>query len=115
MGQSFTLESSRPREGGDISESILSDDLMVELDQMRATICGYPEMDPADVLMSISGLAGRIAEIRVQLLRSNTQRCTALRTREVDPLRDDLDLQFRIHSRRIAMLEFELKMSGGAV
>jgi hypothetical protein len=70
--------------------------------------------DPSDVLARISGIAGRLAEIRAQLYRLNTQRCTALRTREVDPLREDLDLQFRIHSRRIALLEWELKLSGGA-
>lgn len=115
MGQSFTLESSRPREAGDVSEVMLIDGLAGELDKMRADVCAYPENDPADVLLSISGLAGRLAEIRVQLLRANTQRCTALRTREVDPLRDDLELQFKIHSRRISMMEFELKMTGGAV
>lgn len=115
MGQSFTLESSRPREASDVADALLVDSLAGELDAMRATVCTYPDLDPADVLLSISGLAGRLAEVRVQLLRAGTQRCTALRTREVDPLREDLDLQFKLHSRRISMMEFELKMTGGAV
>lgn len=87
---------------------------MAELDTMRAAIASFPNRDPSDILTTIAGVAGRLSEIRAQLYRSNTQRCTALRTREVDPLRDDIDLQFRIWSRKIALLEWELRMSGGA-
>jgi hypothetical protein len=53
--------------------------------------------------------------MRAQLQRSNTQRSTALRSREVDPLRDELDLQFKIHSRRIALMEWEARLAGGAI
>ena len=87
--------------------------LMAELDHMRADVCRFPEEDPADVLMRISGLVGRLAEVRVQLLRSGSQRATMLRTKEVDPLREDLELQFKLHSRRVALMEWELKLSGG--
>ena len=80
---------------------------------MRARLTDLPNQDPSDVLATLSAIAGRVAEMRAQLYRSNSPRCTALRTREVDPLREDLDLQFRIHSRRIALLEWELKMSTG--
>lgn len=85
-----------------------------ELDDMRAQVRRFPDEDPADVLMAISGLSGRLAEIRAWLYRDNSQRCTQIRTREVDPLREDLELQFKIFSRRIAVMEWELKLAGGA-
>lgn len=118
MGQTFHTETtstpingSNPAVGAD---QALVATCMRELDAMRATIADFPNRDPSDILTAIAGTAGRLSEIRVQLYRSNSQRCTALRTREVDPLREDLDLQFRIWSRKIALLEWELKLSGGA-
>lgn len=87
---------------------------MAELDGMRSVVVDYVNRDPSDVLLSISGLSGRLTEIRADLQRSSSQMCTALRTREVDPLREELELQFRVWSRRIALLEWELKLSGGA-
>lgn len=86
-----------------------------ELDDMRKQVREFPNLDPSDVLMVISGVAGRLAEIRAWLYRDNSQRCTQIRTREVDPLREDLDLQFKLHSRRIALMEWELRMSGGGI
>jgi hypothetical protein len=86
-----------------------------ELDDMRKQVRAFPDQDPSDVLMAISGIAGRLAEIRAWLYRDNSQRCTQIRTREVDPLRDDLDLQFKLHSRRIALMEWELRLSGGGI
>jgi hypothetical protein len=86
----------------------------VELDTMRAEVCDFPNRDPSDVLMAISGISGRLAQIRADLYRDNSQRCSQLRIREVDPLRDDLELQYRLHSRRIALMEWELRLQGGA-
>lgn len=114
MGQTFVLEH-QPVGSGTGPEGALIGSYTPELDQMRATVIEFPNMDPADVLMAISGISGRLAEMRAQLQRNNSQRCTALRTREVDPLRDELDLQFRIHSRRIALMEWEMRLSGGAI
>ena len=115
MGQTFELESRRPPGILNTSDSSLVRAFMPELDQMRAQVAQFTEKDPDEVLLTISGLSGRLAEIRAQLQRSNSQRCTALRTREVDPLREELDLQFRVWSRRIALMEWEAKLSGGAI
>lgn len=114
MGQTFTAHAPSDS-GADSEERQLLKGYMAELDEMRAAISDFPNRDPADILSAIAGTAGRLAEIRAQLYRNNSGRCAALRTREVDPLRDDLDLQFRIWSRKIALLEWELKMSTGAV
>lgn len=115
MGQTFTAHAPSNNGSDDANERALVSGYMAELDTMRATIADFPNRDPSDILSIIAGTAGRLAEIRAQLYRSNSGRCAALRTREVDPLRDDLDLQFRIWSRKIALLEWELKMSTGAV
>lgn len=118
MGQTFELEPSngtkpqeRPRVADNEVAMILG--FQQELDEARAQVASFGELDSAEVLGMISGIAGRIGEIRAHLYRMNTQRCAALRTREVDPLREDLELQFKVWSRRIAVLEFDWKISGG--
>lgn len=85
-----------------------------ELDEFRARVADFPDREPGEILVTISGISGRLAEIRADLQRVNTPRCARLRTSEVDPLREDLDFQFRVHSRRIALLEWEFKLAGGA-
>jgi hypothetical protein len=126
MGQSFTVQAAGSRNGSKPASPFTPparapqaagfySQTEVELDDMRAQVRGFPDQDPSDVLMAISGIAGRLAEIRAWLYRDNSQRCTQIRTREVDPLREDLDLQFKLFSRRIALLEWELRMSGGGV
>lgn len=126
MGQTFTVQAASPRNGSPAAGQFSAparqqqaagfySQTEAELDDMRAQVRGFPDQDPSDVLMAISGIAGRLAEIRAWLYRDNSQRCTQIRTREVDPLREDLDLQFKLFSRRIALLEWELRMSGGGI
>lgn len=118
MGQTFELSAAAPPMNGTargVRPHSAVDQYETELDDMRAKVSRFPDEDPADVLTTISGIAGRLAEIRAHLYRDNSQRCTHLRTREVDPLRDDLDLQFRLWSRKIALMEWELRMSGGGI
>lgn len=116
MGQTFEMSGPAvDRANGTGAENVLLVTYMPELDAMRATIMSFRDMDPADVLTEISGISGRLAEMRANLQRNNSQRCTALRTREVDPLREELDLQFRVWSRKIALMEWELRMSGGGI
>lgn len=132
MGQTFELNntSARPkgppppiapsRPGGSTAsapadESGRLNTYRAELDTFRALIVGFDHLDSSEVLGQISGIAGRVAEIRADLVRVNTPRCARLRTSEVDPLRDDLDFQFRIWSRKIALMEWEFKVSGGGI
>jgi hypothetical protein len=109
MGQTFQLADHNPT----VTADSLIEPYMVELDGMRARIVGFVDEDPSDVLAAISGVSGRLAEMRAQLQRSNSQRASALRVKEVDPLREELDLQFRVWSRRIAVMEWELRLAGG--
>lgn len=120
MGQTFTVQDHQPRNGARMparsqEASGFYGQVESELDDMRSQVRQFPDQDPSDVLMVISGIAGRLAEIRAWLYRDNSQRCTQIRTREVDPLRDDLELQFKLFSRRIALLEWELKLAGGGI
>lgn len=116
MGQTFEVEDAAVATYRDRDAELAQlGGFRVELDEYRQAVANFPNAEPSDILVTLSGVSGRLAEIRADLWRSNTQRATALRTREVDPLRDELDFQFRITSRRIALLEWEFKISGGAV
>jgi hypothetical protein len=68
------------------------DDYMVLLKKLRA-------MPPDVVFMELSAITARLAEIRLTCVRSESRRLSALRTREIDPLLDECDRQFRFHSR----------------
>ncbi|QBQ74859.1 hypothetical protein [Caudovirales GX15bay] len=123
MGQTFELEehpqvAARKLNGATVGArgtpgAGLVAQYMPELDEMRERIQRFPAIDPSDVLAELSAISGRLAEMRAQLYRDNSQRAQALRTREIDPLREECEMQFKIHSRRIALMEWELRMSGG--
>jgi hypothetical protein len=85
-----------------------------ELDRYYAEILSYQGMEPDQVMISVSGISARLTGIRAQLCRSPSQRANRLRTSEVDPLLEQLDLQFRIHSRLLAMRQFDFEVTRGA-
>jgi hypothetical protein len=112
MGQSFVAVAPQTRPAA--PESSLLESVRTELDWTRQQIAGFADLDADEVLAVLSAIVGRLAELRAQLQRDGSPRATALRTRELDPLRDDLDLLFKIWSRRIALMEWEARLSGGA-
>lgn len=88
---------------------------MLELDDIYALLPQFPTYEPDQVLLLISGWLARMTGIRADLQRSGTTRANTLRTKEVDPLIEALDQQFKIHSRLIAMRELDFKVSGAQV
>lgn len=84
-----------------------------ELDLYYDEIVKYQNMEPDQVLLSVSGLTARLIAIRADLLRSGSVRANRLRTTEVDPLLDHLELQHKIHSRLIATRQLDWDMSKG--
>lgn len=88
---------------------------MLELDDIYELLPKFPTYEPDQVLLLISGWLARLTGIRAELQRSETTRANKLRTKEVDPLIDALDQQFKIHSRLIAMRELDFKVSGAQV
>jgi hypothetical protein len=85
-----------------------------ELDRYYADITTYEQLEPDQVLISISGITARLVGIRAELQRSNSHRAGHLRTAEVDPLLEHLDLQFKIHSRLVSCRQMEWEMTRGA-
>lgn len=90
------------------------DKLRAELDSYYSIVVQYAEMEPDQVLISVSGISGRLMEIRAHLHRSGSARAQKLRTTEIEPLLQHLDSQFRIHSRLLSARELDFRLSGGA-
>lgn len=88
---------------------------MAELADFRQRLAHLEQEDPDQILLLLSACAGRLAEIRSDLWSMNGRVAGDMRVRQVEPLRKDLDFHFQVHSRRIALLEWELRMSGGQV
>lgn len=79
------------------------DDYFIGLKRLNA-------LPTEEVFAFLSGVSARLVEIRVQCWRSESRRLNALRTREIDPLIEEIDRQFKIHSRIQAVRTFELDM-----
>lgn len=75
----------------------------------------FQVMDIAEVLLSLSAFSARAAEMRAQLVRVDNRRAAAFRTKEVEPLLEEVDRQFRIHSRLQAVRQMEWDSSKGQV
>lgn len=79
-----------------------------ELDSYLVALKQLNTMPPDEVFVTISGITARLAEIRVNLVRTDARRMTALRTKEVDPILEECDRQFRLHSRIQAVRQLEM-------
>ena len=88
------------------------DAIRTELDDYYTGMRQYSGMEPDQVMLDLSGVAARLTEIRAFLVRDNSQQANALRTKEIDPLLTQIDIQFKLHSRIQAIREFDLKMTG---
>lgn len=85
-----------------------------EIDQYLQSIQAFSRMDPDEVLRLISAVTARLAYLRVQLMREGGQRANKLRTSELDPLMENLDLQFKIASRLLTSRQFDFEVTRGA-
>ena len=84
-----------------------------ELDEYYEMIVGFPQWEPDQVLLAVSGISARLVVIRAQLSRSGLAKAQKLRTTEVEPLLTHLEMQFRVHSRLISMRRLDYDLSGG--
>lgn len=82
------------------------DDYLVELRSMRSK-------DPVEVFMTLSSITARLTEIRVICVRSESRRLTSLRTREIDPMIEECERQFRFHSRIQSTRQMDWDMAKG--
>lgn len=90
------------------------------VEQLRDEIDGYyiqlktlTHLPPEEVFSVISAISARLTEIRGHLWRSESRRFAALRSREVDPLIEECDRQFKLHSRQQAVRQMDFELSKG--
>lgn len=86
-----------------------------EIDGYLGTLRTLAEEPIEEVFLALSSMAARLTEIRVQLVRCDTRRYNALRTRQIDPLLEAIEFQFRVFSRAAAVRKDEMEMSRGQI
>lgn len=86
---------------------------LAELDLYYVAVKKFADQEPDEVLQQVAAFSARLCEMRARLQRSGSVKANQMRTREVDPLVEQLDFQFKIASRLLSMREFEFRASGG--
>ena len=86
--------------------------IQAEIDDYLVRLKNLNSLPPSEVFQTLSAISARMAEIRNRLVRVENRRFTALRTKEVDPLIDEVDRQFKFHSRIHAVRDSEMRLSG---
>lgn len=87
--------------------------MRAEIDTYHRQLRGLNAMDTSEVLQTLSAISARVSELRVQMNRRPERAATALRTKELDPLHEEVDRQFKFHSRLLSVREMEAKTIGG--
>jgi hypothetical protein len=90
-------------------------ELQLELDSYLVELKRLASKTPEQVFMLLSGITGRLVELRVQTWRSTSRRLAALRAHEIDPLLEQCDRAFRLHSRLQAVRSLDWELSKGQV
>lgn len=94
---------------GDLLASVLK-----ELQDYHRMNQAFSGMEPDDVLVQISAITARLTYLRACLLDSGGQRAAKIKTSNLDPLMMNLELQFRIASRRLTSHQFDYEVTRGA-
>lgn len=85
-----------------------------EVDGYLVTLRTLNSRTPDEVFALISGISARLVELRVISHRSESRRLAALRSHEIDPLLEQCDRAFRLHSRIQATRQMEWDVMKGA-
>lgn len=96
-------------------ERAMLQQFLTELNVYYTAVKLFAEQEPDHVLQQVAAYSARLVEIRATLHRSTSALAQKLRTKEVDPLLEHLDFQFRIASRQQSIREHDFKASGGGV
>lgn len=88
-------------------------DIRNELDEYHRELQKLGSMPSGEVLQTLSSMVARVYEIRHHLYRSDLRLATAVRTREVDPMIEELKLIYTIQSRLISDRRDEWEMAKG--
>lgn len=97
------------------AEQAFVDSTRSELDGYFVGLKQLSRMPGEEVFVWLSGVSARLCELRIYLWRSESRRLAALRSREVDPLIEEIDRQFKFHSRLVAERQLEWDHSKGQI
>lgn len=121
MGDTFILGSTAPDASSvpaGVSGPAPGSDLLVaatrELSEYHAANQKFSGMDPDEVLVMISAITARLTYLRSCLSDTGSQRARKILSSNLDPLMSNLDLQFRIASRRLTARQFDFEVTRGA-
>jgi len=87
--------------------------VQVELDNYFRLLTTLNSLPSTEVFQTLSAVSARASEIRSRLMAMDNRRSTAMRLRHVDPLIEEVDRQFKLHSRIQACRQFEFDASKG--
>lgn len=115
MGQEFTLEedvrSTAVASGSD--EFAVITEWTAEMARYHEEMKALADEDPDEALRWMAATAARVAEMRFHLPDMRHPKAASLLKKKVEPFLDDIERQFRYASRRIALIEQELRMTTG--
>jgi hypothetical protein len=86
-----------------------------ELDGYYEDVKLFSKQPPEEVMIQIAGIAGRLTEVRAQLVRNDGKIAQNLRTKEVEPLLDQLRFQYSVFSRLLSVRSLDWEMSRGGM
>jgi hypothetical protein len=86
-----------------------------EIDGYLVELRRLTSKTPEQVFIVLSGISARLVELRVQTFRSTSRRLAALRSHEIDPLLDQCDRAFRLHSRLQSVRSLDWELAKGQV
>lgn len=84
-----------------------------EIDSYYSMIEQFPKKEPGMILQDLAVISGRVSEIRTKITRieSSNRKLQQLRTKEIDPLLEEVDRQYKIWSRIISVRQQEFDMA----
>lgn len=84
-----------------------------ELDTYFVQLRQLGRLPGDEVFLTLAGITARLAEIRSYIVRIDSRRMTALRSREIDPLIEECERQFRFFSRAQTVRQYEADLTRG--
>lgn len=85
----------------------------IELDAYYGSLKSLNAMDPSAAFQTLSSISARVSEMRSQVMRVDSVRCTQFRTRQIDPFLEEVDRQFRTQSRIQTIRDLDYRVSRG--
>ncbi len=86
-----------------------------EIDGYFVQMQDFNEIDVRGILSTLAGMSARISYMRSQVIRNEGRPAAAFRTRQIEPLLEEIDRQFKVWSRYQSVAQMEFDASRGGV